>query len=287
MSWKNLFSSEYVYAIFDNGILYCGDTEVVLRNFKDECVDLVITSPPYDDNRLYEAKDIEEIWNFDKFTKIAKELYRVMKEGGVVVWIVQDTTKNYSRTGTSFKQALYFKEECGFKLYDVMIYAKKGVTFPQNNRYYSIFEYMFILSKGKPKTVNLIKDVKNIYAGQLKSSSTKREKDGSLTKRKSFVVEEYSIRPNIWFYDVGYMKTTTDKFAYQHPAMFPEALARDHIISWSNEEDIVLDPFIGSGTVAKMCERLNRKWIGIEINQSYCEIAKKRVLNEIGQAKLF
>ena len=234
-----------------------------------ESINLTITSPPYDDLRDYNG------YEFD-FESIAKQLFRVTKTGGVVVWVVADKTENGSETGTSFRQALFFKE-VGFRLFDTMIYAKepKGAVGTSNNRYFQCFEYMFILSKGTPKTVNLIRDRKN----KKKNEQTKRwrKPDGTLCKKKISINQPYSKRTNLWKYDVGNNKSTKDKIAYEHPAIFPEKLAADHILSWSNAGDLVFDPMCGSGTVGKMALIHGRKFIGVDISEEYIAIAQERL----------
>jgi site-specific DNA-methyltransferase (adenine-specific) len=235
----------------------------------DNSIDLTVTSPPYDNLRDYEQYDFN-------FKDLAKELYRVTKDGGVIVWIVGDATIDGSETGTSFKQALYFKE-IGFNLHDTMIYQKNGGLPLNNKRYEPRFEYMFILSKNKPKTFNPIK-IKSKRAGKIKKS-TYRQKDGTIKKAWNYgkPVKNKKVKGNVWLTEVGYMKTTKDKIAFKHPAMFPEKLAEDHIKSWSNENDVILDPFMGSGTTAKMAKKLNRKYVGFEISSKYCEIIKERL----------
>lgn len=246
----------------------------ILKEFPSNCIDLVITSPPYDDLRDYENKST---WNFDVFKEIAQELYRVVKPGGVVVWIVGDKTSNGRKSLTSFKQALYF-EEVGFGMFDVIIYEKAGSGPPHKNRYFNAFEYMFILSKGKPKTINLLRDKPNKWAGHSTYGEvTRREKDGSLTNKGKKVINKFGVRTNIWRYSNGKGFTTKDKFAYEHPAIFPEKLVEDHINSWSNPHDIVLDPFGGSGTTAKMAQLMGRDWVLIEVVQDYCQLAKRRL----------
>lgn len=249
--------------------IYCMDCLVGLKQMKDESVDLTVTSPPYDNLRTYNG------YSFD-FENIAKELYRVTKKGGVIVWIVGDSTIKGSESGTSFKQALYFKE-IGFNLHDTMIWNKGSFSFPSKNCYHQVFEYMFIFSKGKPKTLNFIKDRKNKYVGERGASG--RKKDGTRNKGKSTVRDEYGKRFNIWNYSIGGGHCTKDKIAHKHPAIFPEQLAYDHIVSWSNENDVVMDIFMGSGTTAKMCKMTNRNYIGFEISQEYCEIAEERLKN--------
>lgn len=229
-------------------------------SFIQNCfIDLTVTSPPYDNLRKYNG------YSFD-FERTAQELYRITKEGGVVVWVVGDQTFKGSESGTSFKQALYFKE-IGFNLHDTMIYEKSGFAYPESNRYAQIFEYMFILSKGKPNTVNLIKDRPNKYVGTMGGNHR-----GGLCKRG-----EFGTRFNIWRYNNGKFNSSKDKVAFKHPAIFPEKLAEDHILSWSNEGDLVFDPFAGSGTTLKMAKVNNRKFIGMEISKEYCDIIKERL----------
>ena len=238
-----------------------------LKQLDDESIALTVTSPPYDDLRKYNN-------NFD-FENIAKELYRVTKDGGVVVWVVADKTKNGSETGTSFKQALFFKD-IGFNLHDTMIYMsdKPPLT---HNRYEQKFEYMFVFSKGKPKTFNPIMEECK-YAGSDKKARTFRHTGDELqeTHIKNKVNKE-KIKGNVWYFSTGYNKSTKDIIAFKHPAIFPEQLANDHIISWSNEGDTVLDIFSGSGTTAKMAKLNNRNYIGFEISKEYCDIAEERL----------
>jgi DNA modification methylase len=206
-------------------------------------------------------------YSFD-FETIAKELYRVTKQSGVVVWIVGDATVKGSETGTSFKQALYFKE-IGFNLHDTMIWEKTGML-PTQDRYYAIFEYMFVFSKGKPKAMNFIEDKPNTAGGRI------QKKDSVINKGKQkdgtgyFVRKQFGRRTNIWRIAIGETN--------EHPAVFPEKLASDHIISWSNPGDLVLDPMCGSGTTCKVAKSNNRNYIGIEISKEYCDIANARMI---------
>ncbi len=238
-------------------------------------IDLVITSPPYDNMRKYSGN------TFNQFEKIAKELYRIVANGGVVVWVVGDQTIKGNESGTSFRQALYFKD-IGFNLFDTMIYQKtpRGAV-GSNKTYWQTFEYMFVLSKGEPKTINLIMDRENKDARN-GDVSNKRMFDGSLqaVKRKGY--SKTGRRTNIWQYLIGKGHSASDNIAHNHPAIFPEKLAHDHILSWSNENDIVYDPFIGSGTTAKMALLNKRKYIGSEISKEYYNIAKDRIENSNG-----
>ena len=248
----------------------CLDT---MARMSDCFVDLTVTSPPYDNLRTYNG------YSFD-FEAVAKELFRVTKKGGVVVWVVGDATIKGSETGTSFKQALYFKER-GFNLHDTMIYHKNCL--PKNhNRYEQDFEYMFVLSKGAPKTFNSIR-VPCLYPEKETArqnsyfSKTDEVNRAARSEKKRKPVGVDKIKGNIWRINAGAGHSTQDKIAFQHPAIFPEQLANDHIISWSNEGDLVYDPFMGSGTTAKMAIVNKRNWIGSEISEEYCKIIERRI----------
>jgi site-specific DNA-methyltransferase (adenine-specific) len=350
-----------------------GDSVEKLRNMPEESIDMVVTSPPYDDIRFYSdeftaafgktVQDFESESAFKKalnsfrkekisekltanngysfpFESIADELYRVTKPGGVVVWVVGDAVAKGSESGSSFRQALYFKD-IGFNIHDTMIYEKNGTSFParrDGNRYSQIFEYMFVFSKGKPKTHKLICDKPNKWTGwgsfndrfnfdsieenfsesekqnlfslirkALKSMgysetqegltiddegfdfkkvdyskigvgiSTMRGKDGNLKSRVQKPVPEFSPRNNIWKYNTGKNFSTKDTIAFEHPAIYPETLAEDHILTWTEPGDVVLDPFVGSGTTTKMAHLNGRKWIGIDISEKYANLARERM----------
>ena len=246
-----------------------GNCVDVMQLFPDNSIDLTITSPPYDNLRTYEG------YNFP-FEEIASQLFRVTKQGGAVVWVVSDATINGSETCTSFKQALKFVD-VGFNLHDTMIFKKTNPV-PQiyRKRYNNEFEYMFVFSKGRPKTINLICDRQNVESRE-DFNSTKRQQDGTLKKTNGYSYGEQGRRTNIWRYYTGKNLTTKDQIAFKHPAMFPERLAGDHIKSWSNEGDIVLDPFMGSGTTAKVARALGRHYIGFEISAEYCDIIRQRL----------
>lgn len=253
--------------------LHNGDCLDLMKSLADESVDLTVTSPPYDNLRTYNG-NIEQ-WCFEKFKEIAYELFRVMKPGGVVVWIVADATVKGSETGSSFKQALHFMD-CGFNLHDTMIWKKTTSPFPDKIRYYANFEYMFVFSKGRPRVVNLIQDRRNKYSGT-PIHGTERRSDGltvpaSAVKNKTGrLVKEYGARFNVW-------ETAEEKQNKTgHPAVFPVHLAADHIRSWSNPGDVVLDPFMGSGSTGVACVNTKRMFIGMELDKEYFDIAVRRI----------
>jgi site-specific DNA-methyltransferase (adenine-specific) len=243
------------------GRIVCGDNTEVLSGFPAECVDLVVTSPPYDDLRTYGGHS----WNFET---LAAQLVRVLKPGGVIVWVVNDATVDGSETGTSMRQYLHF-QTLGLNLHDTMIWSKPGFTAvgALQTRYAPTFEFMFVVSKGKPKTFNPIKDRKSI-GGTI--HGTIRQKDGSTkpVSNNGKVYAEYGQRFNVW-------EINPDQ--NEHPAPFPETMVKDHITSWSNPGDVVIDPFSGSGTTCKAAKELNRLWCGIEINPKYCAMAEGRL----------
>lgn len=245
-----------------------------LKKIEDNSIPLTVTSCPYDNLRTYQDTCN---WNFDIFKTIADELYRVTKPGGIVVWVVGDATINGGETGSSFKQALYF-QEIGFKIHDTMIYHKNSSTFPArrtSKRYTQIFEYMFVFVKGKIRNdITLIADKRNKWAGWTNwGQHSQYDVNGNLKKTSNIKpIPEFSLRTNIWKYSVSF----NDKIV-KHPAVFPEQLAEDCILSWSVEGDTVLDPFMGSGTTAKMAIKNKRNYIGFEINEEYYNGILKRL----------
>jgi len=241
-----------------------------MARMSDGFVGLTVTSPPYDGLRTYNG------YSFD-FEGVAKELYRVTKNGGVVVWVVGDGVENGSETLSSFKQAIFFKEQCGFNIHDTMIYQKRNFSHPEKTRYHSVFEYMFVLSKGRLGTFNPIKDRKNLTAGAVGNLgvNTFTEKDGSKSVRTKKVTAEFGMRHNIWLGNTRGQEDMCVKLS--HPAMMPKWVARDHIASWSNPEDIVYDPFLGSGTTAQEARALGRNYIGSEISEEYCKMVHERL----------
>jgi len=246
-----------------------------MGKMNEESVDLCVTSPPYDDLRTYNDSSK---WDFDVFKQVAEGLVRVLKPGGVIMWNVGDAVVNGSETGSSFRQALYFME-LGLRLHDTMIYEKTGIAFAagaKSNRYSQAFEYCFILSKGKPNTVNIIMDKPNAWAGHKSWGNARaRGKDGDLkvSDNKTKEIKEFGARTNIWKIKNSGGFGQSDKKAYDHPATMPEQLAHDHIITWTNEGDVVIDPFMGSGTTARECIKTDRQYIGFEIDPTYYELA--------------
>lgn len=254
--------------------LYQGDNCDVMGALQRESVDLVVTSPPYDDLRTYGGHS----WDF---FGVAWQLCRVLKQGGVIVWVVGDGTKEGSETGNSMDQARHFMR-LGLRLHDTMIYEKKQIAFPMHERYNQTFEYMFVFSKGKPKAINLLQE-RTKYDPSLIGKTgrhTTRNRDGSQSDMEYETNKELKTRNNVWRYGVGVNQSAMDAVAFEHPAIFPEALAKDHIQSWSNPGEIVLDPFSGSGTTMKAAKELNRLAIGIEIEPRYCEITRQRLQQE-------
>jgi len=253
-----------------------GDCLERMKGMKDCIIDLTVTSPPYDNLRTYNQDDWS--WGEDDWNPIIQELYRVTAEGGVVVWVVGDATVNGSETGTSFRQALSAMD-CGFRLHDTMIWNKGGFSAvgALKTRYAPVFEYMFVFSKGKPKTFNPLKDRNNKHVGK-SISKTKRQTDGTTKKGYSYISGKYGQRFNIW--DISPHRQSGQA---AHPAPFPENIAYDHIISWSNEGDTILDPFMGSGTTGVACIRSGRNFIGIEVDRDYFSFAESRIQKAKGE----
>lgn len=263
--------------VFEKDInVYNADCLDFMRCLPDGWVDLTVTSPPYDNLRTYNG-NIDQ-WNFEKFKLIAKELFRVTANGGVVVWVVSDATIKGNETGSSFRQALYF-QECGFNLHDTMIWVKDGGGAVGSNKCYTQnFEYMFVFSKGTPKSINLIYDKPNLSYGVDKSGVGRRKADGEKKIEKRKPSKEFSRRNNWWY--------IPPQKGGDHPAVFPLQLAKDHILSWSNENDTVFDPFLGSGTTGVAAVQTGRNFIGVELDEKYYKIANERIGNELAEKTL-
>ena len=246
-----------------------------LKLMGDGSIDLVVTSPPYDDLRSYNDSSV---WSFDVFKEVAQILFQKMTDGGVIVWNVNDQTIKGDKTGTSFRHALYFKE-IGFRLHDTMIYEKHSSNYPAGKksvRYSQVSEYCFILSKGRPQAINLIRDKVNKWAGSTNwGKNTNRMRDGRLVegKRKPPPIQKFGIRNNIWRIVCGGGFGQEFKDSYKHPATMPQVLARDMIRSWSDKGHLVVDPFAGSGTTLREAKKLGRRYLGFEVDKTFCALA--------------
>ena len=246
-----------------------------MNDIPGKSVDMVLTSPPYDNLRTYNGT---LDWNFEIFMEIAKELVRVLKEGGVIVWIVGDATINGSESVTSFKHALYFKDKLKLNLNDTMIWNKKcfSAVGALKNRYAPVFEYMFVFSLGKIKTFNPLLDRKNLsYGRKISGTNVDKNRNSRKVAKLGEPIKEFGQRFNIWEQFPEMNRNI------KHPAPFPLKLAEDHVVSWSCENDLILDPFMGSGTTGVACKNLSRKFIGIEKDEKYFEIAKNRIEQHI------
>lgn len=247
-----------------NRFITADSAKYMRRYIPNDFIDLTVTSPPYDSLRNYNG------YEFDAMS-MGKELFRVTKSGGVLVWVVGDKI-NGGRSMNSFRQGLMF-QELGFNVHDVMIYQKKNTPFMRSNAYTNCYEFMFVFSKGKPKTFNplTVPTKRHGYEYVVHNKGA-----DAVNNKKLAELKKMKTKTNIWSYAVGLGGTTSDRIAFKHPAVFPEQLAEDHILSWSNPNDIVFDPMCGSGTTCKMAAINNRKWLGIDISKEYIEIAKQR-----------
>lgn len=258
------------YALTRRDTIHHCKAETLLNALPTGCVDLIVTSPPYDNLRTYNGFT----WDFET---IAHQSYRVLKPGGVLVWVVGDATINGSETLTSMRQALYFKDVVGFNAWDTMIWQKDTpLQIRGSERYAPVFEFMFVFSKGKVHTFNPLQR-KNAYAGTLAKSSRRQRNGKNVVYKDRSAVNDESPLSNVWYIAAGFNCTTKDTEAFQHPAMFPEKLAERHILTWSNPGDLVLDYFMGSGTTAKMARKNGRHYLGCDLSAEYVEIARQRL----------
>ena len=253
--------------------LFQGDCLDILPTLANDSIDLTVTSPPYDNLRTYNGT---LKWDVNVWESVILELYRTTKQGGVVVWVVGDATIKGSESCTSFKQAL-FAIECGFNLHDTMIWEKPN-PMPQfkANRYTLAFEYMFIFSKGAPKVFNAL-EIETKTFGKIQRGSTghvNNWRTNEQIKKETTPTKKLKKKTNVWEIPHRLRQKTG------HPSVFPLELALNHINTWSNENDWILDPFMGSGTTGVACVNTNRKFIGIEKYEKYFDIAQKRITQE-------
>ncbi len=244
----------------------CRDGMAALSN---ECIPFTLTSPPYDGLRTYDGL---ADWNF---MDVAKELYRITMQGGVVVWVVQEQIIDGSESGETSRQRLAFAN-IGFRLHHTMVMGKLGGIQFSSNRYGRPLEYAFILSKGPPRYFNPLRDRPNKEAGRVKVFLN-RNRDGSFAPVKRTQVHPYGLRGSIWFYPTGKNNSAKEDYAFEHPALMPEQMAEDDILSWTKVGDLVFNPFAGAGTALKMALLNHRSYLGFEINPKYVEIARRRL----------
>jgi DNA modification methylase len=259
----------------DRLTILCGDSADELATLSAGSAHLAVTSPPYDRLRTY-GGDCE--WDFER---TAVELFRVLCAGGVLCWNVGDSVVSGAETLTSCKQKIFFVERCGFRVHDTMIWHKRNFSNPESVRYHQVFEYVFVLSKGKPRVFNPIKDKPNVQAGRVGCNgvNTFIKRDGTRSTRTTHVTQEFGMRGNVWVGNTRGQEEFCKKLP--HPAMMPRWLARDLIISFSNPGDLVVDPFGGSGTTVQEALELGRSALLIDSNPSFCDLVRRSAV-EVG-----
>ncbi len=258
---------DYNSMTFSMNMIYNANCIELMNSMPESLIDLVVTSPPYDDLRNYD-------WYVFPFEEIAQWLYKVLKKGGVIVWVVGDKVYKWNRSLTSFRQALYF-QEIGFNVHDIMIYKKRNTPFMRSNGYTNCYEFMYVFTKWSPRVFHPLK-TGTVRQG-IEWMPFNKKPDG-INKKVPKELKAEKTLTNIWEYAVWLHWTTSDKKAFKHPAMFPERLAEDHILSWTNEGDLVFDPMCWAGTTCKMALKNNRNYIGCDISSEYVELAKERML---------
>jgi site-specific DNA-methyltransferase (adenine-specific) len=258
------------------GTIYHENCLETLGRLPDDMIDMTITSPPYDDLREYNG------YHFP-VQDIAAALYDKTKPGGVVIWVVGDRTVNGGETLTSFRHALTF-QETGFKVHDTMLYVKNNpIPSDCGKRYRQCFEYMFCFAKGQPKTFNPITEPTKSAGTKIKAFRiTERGRGNVPDEDIGRQIKTERKAGNIFTYNVG-TSSSQDRVAFNHPAIFPEKLVEDQIRTWTDTGDVVYDPFMGSGTTAKVAHLLDRKWLGSEISEEYVNLANERLGPYLGR----
>ena len=242
--------------------------------------DLILTSPPYGSMREYGG--FQQAFDF---ASIASAIVANLTPGGVLVWIVGDQVVDGDESFESLHQALAFKA-LGLKAHQRLIFHRWSTAGVRANAYYKDFVDMYVFSKGKPKVVNLLHDRKNQKAGRpadfCNRAGRRGDKIPTYRGQNGKLVPDYSNRGSIWSYPTGMAAgqkngDLTPQELSAHPAIFPIRLAIDHILSWTNSGDLVIDPMAGSGTTLRAAADLERRAIGVEINPSYCALIRHRL----------
>jgi site-specific DNA-methyltransferase (adenine-specific) len=249
--------------------IYCMDCLEGMRKLPDDSIDLVVTSPPYDNLRTYKGFSVD-------LHSTGKEAYRVLKDGGIAVMVIQDQTKAFAKTLTSFRLIIDWCDNIGFRLFETIIYRKYGTEGAWwKARFRVDHEYMPIFLKGKkPQYFNKkLLMVPSKHGGEILTGSGNRRTTGETTKTVTRPINPTKCRGTIWDY---LMAGDKDPLKRKHPAPFPDQIPIDFITCFCPPKGIVLDPFIGSGSTAVAAKKLGRHYIGFEITPEYCEIAEQR-----------
>ena len=252
-----------------------------IKKLPDESIDLMITSPPYDGIRKYNG------FNYDLHAT-GKEIYRVLKDGGIAVMVIQDQTKNFGKTLTSFKMIIDWCDNIGFKLFETVIYKKHGGEGAWWTKRFRVdHEYMPIFLKGeRPQYFNKEHlKIPSKHGGKTMTGCATRLTNGKTLKSKKVTINLMKCRGTLWNYT-----TCGDgsRLKHQHPATFPNKIPFDFIECFCPKKGVVIDPFIGSGTTALAAIELERNYIGFDISKEYCDLAKKRIKEEANRnRKLF
>lgn len=269
--------SEKKNTLPENQII-CGDSVEILRSFPDNSIDIVVTSPPYDAIRDYKG------FSYDLHAT-GKEIQRVLKLGGVAVIVIQDQTKNFGKTLTSFRTILDWCDSFGFKLFETVIYRKYGAEGAWWNKRFRVdHEYIPIFLKGeRPQYFNKEHlKIPSKHGGKTLTGGGTRLTNGIRIATRAIKINLMKCRGTIWEY-----LTAGDgsRLKHEHPATFPDKLPYDFIQCFCPEGGIVLDPFVGSGTTTVAAKNLGRRYIGIDIAPEYCAIAEKRMQIESSSAQ--
>ena len=260
--------------------VYTGECVKRMKYIPNNSVDLIVTSPPYDELRDYKGNS-----SFD-LHQVGIEVFRVLKEGGIAAMVIQDQTKNFGKSLTSFRTIIDWCDEIGFKLFETVIYRKNGSEGAWWTKRFRVdHEYMPIFLKGeRPQFFNKEPlKIKSKHGGKVMKGSGSRKTNGETQETVTRAINSMKCRGTIWNYLMAGDKNPLKR---KHPAVFPDKIPFDFIQCFCPENGIVLDPFTGSGSTLVMAQKLGRYFIGFDIEESYCDVANQRLVEE-NELKLF
>lgn len=258
-----------------------------MKQFSSESIDLIFTSPPYDTRRSYGGVDAS---NYNEWLKpILAEFQRILKPTGNLLFNIGNKWQNW-KSHTYVYDIPSLAESCRLRFIHDIIW-KQGSGFALPIKMIDEYEhiYWFNTTEGQP----------TFYPDSLrhpyKKSSIQRYKadfrncrfveDRLLGKWNGDYVHREPNPLGALPFNIIEMSAETEN-PYQHPAVFPMHLARYIISGWSKAGDVVLDPFVGSGTTIASAKELHRKWIGIDIKPEYCEMSQRRINDTVVSRRL-
>jgi site-specific DNA-methyltransferase (adenine-specific) len=260
--------------------LILGDCKNELKNLEDNSIDLIFTSPPYADNRKDTYGGVSPEEYIDWFLPISQELLRVLKPSGTFVLNIKEKVTEGERNTYVIELILEMRKQ-GWLWTEEFIWHKKN-CYPGKwpNRFRDSWERLIQFNKNKK--FNMYQDSVMVPVGNWAKSRLKNLSETDMVRDNSKVGSGFGKKIANWInrelvYPTNVLHFATECGNKNHSAAFPEELPEWFIKLFTLEQDLVLDPFMGSGTTIKVAQRLNRNFIGIEILPEYFQMVEEDI----------